>query len=117
MSKKILIIEDEEDIQEILEFFVENMGYKVLKAKNGHEGQSMINSHSFDLVITDIFMSPGNGIEIANYCAEKSIPCIVSSANVANVADKVPASTLFLDKPFNEESLKSKVLKALDSAK
>ncbi|MCK5073494.1 MAG: response regulator [Bacteriovoracaceae bacterium] len=58
-SKKIvLIVDDEPDICEILEFFIHRMGYQVEVAYTGDEALSKSNLKSYDLVITDMVM-PG----------------------------------------------------------
>ncbi len=62
--KKILIIDDEEAIRQMVKRLVEKAGYTAELASNGEEGIMMIEEASFDLVITDIIMPRKEGIEI-----------------------------------------------------
>jgi len=62
--KKILIIDDDQAIQQMVKRLTERAGYAAEMASNGEEGMMLIEENSFDLVITDIIMPKKEGIEI-----------------------------------------------------
>ena len=65
-SKKVLIVEDEEDIREILEDILQGLGFETVSVINGREGYNIIKENivQFDLVISDIKMPEMTGYEL-----------------------------------------------------
>lgn len=66
MKEKILIIDDEADIREILSRLVKLEGYYVSTAKTGKEGLEIASSNQFSVVVTDVRLPDANGIELVN---------------------------------------------------
>lgn len=65
MSKEtILIVDDERDLLDLIEYNLEKEGYGVLKAENGQEGIRLAKKHHPDLIILDVMMPKMNGIEV-----------------------------------------------------
>ncbi len=64
MEEKILFIDDDIDIREIIEKFIIHMGYKVTVAKNAHDALNILNSEKFPLIITDLKMPGINGTQL-----------------------------------------------------
>lgn len=62
--EKILVIDDEEDILELICFQLNKEGYRVLQAKNGQEGLKLALQEKPNLVVLDIMLPDLNGIEI-----------------------------------------------------
>lgn len=62
-DKKILLVDDEQDILEILSYNLEKEGYKVFTAKNGNEGIAMAKEIIPDLILLDVMMPEKDGIE------------------------------------------------------
>jgi len=60
---KILVVDDEQNIREVLKRALENVGHDVLIAKNGIEGQELYLENNPDVVILDIIMPEQEGIE------------------------------------------------------
>ncbi|HGY11031.1 MAG TPA: response regulator, partial [Desulfobacterales bacterium] len=60
----ILIVDDEEDIRDVLEIALEDIGYTVFLAENGEKGFEIFKSKRPDIVITDIKMPVMDGIEL-----------------------------------------------------
>ena len=63
-SKKILLIDDEQDILEILSYNLEKEGYEVYTASNGNEGIEIAKQIIPDLILLDVMMPERDGIEI-----------------------------------------------------
>jgi two-component system alkaline phosphatase synthesis response regulator PhoP len=64
MSKKILIIEDDKILLELLEKKLKDVGFEVVLAIDGEEGLEKIRSEKPDLVLLDILMPKKNGVEV-----------------------------------------------------
>jgi two-component system alkaline phosphatase synthesis response regulator PhoP len=62
--KTILIIDDEDDIREILDYNLRKEGFNVLQASNGKEGIKMAEKHTPDLIVLDVMMPEMDGIEV-----------------------------------------------------
>ncbi|NOZ36239.1 MAG: response regulator, partial [Chlorobi bacterium] len=58
---KILIIDDEKDVREILKFNIANAGYKVYTAKNGKDGIELVKTKKPHLIILDVMMPKKDG--------------------------------------------------------
>src|SRR6056297_1977492 len=63
-QKRILVIEDEEDIRKNIADILQSEGYRVLSAANGHEGIEMAAQELPDLILCDILMPDINGFEV-----------------------------------------------------
>ena len=69
--KTILLIEDDEVLQEILEDFLKESGYLVLKASDGLEGIEMIRKKTFDLILVDVVLPYVSGIGVIKMAKAK----------------------------------------------
>jgi len=105
MSKKILIIEDEVAIQNILKNYLEDVGYEVETADDGMEGYSKFQSEDFDLILLDIMMPKIDGYVVLELIRrESNIPVMMITA-MGDVIDQIKAFELKVDdyitKPFD----------------
>lgn len=79
--KKILVVEDEKDIQNIIKAFLENAGYKVETADDGLDGINIIQKYKFDLVLLDIMMPKIDGFVVCEMIRKNSnVPIIILTA-------------------------------------
>ena len=89
MPKKILIVEDEANIRELLCLYLEREGYTVLEAENGVEGIKKWKSDKPDLVLLDVMMPVMDGWEVCREIrAESDVPIIMLTAK-GETADRV----------------------------
>lgn len=116
---KILIIEDETNINKILVMLLEEQGYKVFSAYDGREGLDYIQSDIFDLIITDIKMPYHNGFDILKSVKELSPDTVVimitafGSEEAAINALKLGAYD-YINKPFKIDEIRLVVEKAIE---
>lgn len=81
MGKRILVIEDEASIQNILRIFLEDVGYQVTLADDGMDGIAAFHKDSFDLVLLDIMMPRLDGYSVCEMIRnESSTPVILLTA-------------------------------------
>ena len=121
---KILIIDDEADVREVLRLHLESVNLNVIEAENGEEGIKLMKSGAnllqVGLILCDIRMPKVNGVEAIEYLKENapSIPIIV----VTGYPDSELAVSLlkkgvkdYLVKPVEKEKLLAKVKEALSA--
>ncbi len=117
---KILVVDDERSMRELLEILLLKHGYDVQCAESGSEALNKIQAEPFDLVITDIRMQPVNGLEVLKQCKAISPRTIVmmisayASAELAVEAMNEGAYDYF-PKPFNNEEILSVISNALSN--
>jgi len=116
---KILVVEDEKSMREVLRMLLEAENYEVMTARNGLEGLSHIDSDIFDLVITDMKMPKVNGFEVLKKIKEISPETIVlmitafGTKESAVEAMKIGAYD-YIHKPFNIDEIRLIVRKAIE---
>jgi DNA-binding response OmpR family regulator len=119
-GNKIVLIEDDREIQTTLRTVLEAAGYRVISASNGAEGQKLIQSEDPDLIITDMMMPRMGGFPVLEYLRTLENPprVIMITANEGG-RHKAYAEMLgvvdYLRKPFAMDVLLESVRKALES--
>ncbi|WP_084823180.1 substrate-binding domain-containing protein [Sphingobacterium sp. Ag1] len=120
-SKSIMIVEDNDEIRDYLRSLLEQ-DYNLFLAKDAQQATSMMKTHFPDLVITDIMLPDGSGLDILKdikaFYQTAHIPVILLSA-LANEETMLEGSKLMADdyitKPFNAELLRIRISNILQS--
>lgn len=115
--KKILIIEDEENIARFIELELVHEGYEVIKKTDGRSGLEEAEKCNPDLILLDIMLPLINGIEVLRRIRKKSdVPVIMLTAR-DSVMDKVSGldhgADDYITKPFAIEELLARIRTAL----
>lgn len=118
--KKILLVEDEESLINVLELNLEIENYKVVIAKDGEEALVAFDD-SIDLVILDVMLPKINGFDVCAAIRKTSgVPIIFTSAKGTST-DRITGLKLgaddYLVKPFNLEELLLRIGKLIDRPK
>ena len=113
MSGKILLIDDDKDITELMRIFLERDGYEVVEAYNGLEALKKLEHESFDLAVIDIMMPGMDGLTLVKEIRKTYIfPIILLTAKTSDV-DKIVGLGFgaddYLSKPFNPLELTARV--------
>lgn len=122
MSKKIIVLDDDRGILEVVKIILEEKGYQVMTINNGLSIQNKIIEYQPDLILMDIWMAGIDGRSITkNLKAQehtKNIPIIILSAlsDVGKIAKESGADG-FLQKPFNIEELVISVEKIIKKSR
>ncbi len=116
---RLLIIEDEKSMREVLRILLEGEGYEVSTAPDGLEGLSFVERDIFDLVITDVKMPKADGFEVLKKIKEMSPDTIVIMITAFGTKDAaVEAMKLgaydYISKPFNIDEIRLIVRKAIE---
>ena len=118
MSRHLLVVDDERNIRELLRIVFEVEGYEVTEASTCAEATGRLEKGSFDLVICDIFLPDGNGLDLVRSYHAKN----PDTHFVVITAHSTPARALsalrdgaveYVSKPFDVEELKIIVEKQL----
>jgi two-component system, chemotaxis family, chemotaxis protein CheY len=121
VEKKILIVEDQADLREMLAVLLKAEGFMTFTASDGCEGLEVFKTNCPDLIITDINMPNMNGIDMVKTMREmphcESIPILVLTAVGSGIAsDALEAgANQALIKPVGLQALVSGVKRMLDS--
>lgn len=113
MNKKILIVDDEKEIVDLLEVYLSNDGYSVYKCYNGLEAMKCIEQSQIDLAILDIMLPDIDGFRLCQKIREKFyFPIIMLTAKIED-SDKIMGLTIgaddYITKPFNPLELIARV--------
>ena len=112
--KRVLVIDDEEEIVNAAKRMLERVGYTVKTATNGKEGMDIVNEARPDVIITDIIMPVMDGYEFFKQLRKEDftarIPVIILTART-NMEDSFRALGVegFVTKPFTSENLLDKI--------
>ncbi|SFW35756.1 sigma-54-dependent transcriptional regulator [Luteibacter sp. UNCMF366Tsu5.1] len=117
-AKRILVVDNEAKMRRILELSLRSMGHDVEQAGDGQEALAMLDTGSFDLVLTDLRMPRLDGIGLLRALreADNDIPVIVMTAygtiETAVAAMKIGAAD-YIIRPFEMETIEMAVSRAL----
>ena len=125
MSGKILVIDDEKDIRQLVAVMLESAGYAVSQASNGQNGLSLLQEAKYDLVITDVMMPGLDGWEVCRKV--KAMPHMRQTAVIFLTVRNQPMDKImglevtqadgYLTKPFDQQELLDVVAEALSTRK
>lgn len=122
-KKKVLVIDDENDILLIIKSALHEEGYDVTTANNGYDGLALAEDASPDLIILDILMPEMDGFEVLQQLKENEktaqIPVVILTG--LSSKDKIREALnkgidYYIVKPFEYQDLVSKVKIAIDDA-
>ena len=111
--KKILIIEDDEDISMIEEAYLESAGFETKILSDGNKVNEIIEAESFDLILLDLMLPGKSGYTICREIRDKlDIPILMVTARTESV-DKIRGLGMgaddYISKPFAITVLTSKI--------
>ncbi|QEN09713.1 response regulator transcription factor [Oceanispirochaeta crateris] len=121
---KLLIIEDEADIRELISFNLEMNGYEIEKARDGEEGLDKAKKGDFDLIILDLMLPGMDGIKVCSQLRKdadkKDVPIIMLTAKSEDediIKGLESGADDYITKPFSPRILVARVNAALRRSK
>lgn len=115
---RLLIIDDESELREVLAALLEDFTSEIHQASNGLEGIDLLKTHTFDAVLSDEKMPKKSGLEVLKWMRENGIqiPFVIHTGygqkEMVLEAQRLGAYA-FIDKPWDENILINTVKKAL----
>jgi DNA-binding response OmpR family regulator len=113
-KKKILLVEDEENLALILKDTLEAQGYEIIVAPDGEDGLNLYYQFAPDVIVTDVMMPKLNGFEMVKRIrqSDKNTPVLFLTAKIA-VSDVVEGFSIgandYLRKPFSIQELMARI--------
>ena len=113
-KKRVLIVEDEKNIVDILRFNLQREGYDTLEAYDGDAGLQMALEDNPDIILLDVMLPKQNGFDVCRTLREKgnNVPVIILTAREEE-ADKVLGLEIgaddYITKPFSMRELMARV--------
>lgn len=113
----ILIIEDDADLREGLEYTLSGEGYQILTAENAERGRKLWKTSSCDLILLDCNLPDGNGFSLCSEIRKSSDVFILMLTARDTELDEVKALEMgvddYMSKPFSIAVLKARIKKLL----
>ncbi|MCB4755667.1 MAG: response regulator [Elusimicrobia bacterium] len=116
---KILVVDDEKDVVELLTFLLQKDGYTVVNAQNGKEALDVVPKEKPDLILLDVMMPELDGYTVQTRLLEdpatKGIPIIILTAkgHLRDIFAMSANVTAYIEKPFDPKTLRAKIQEAL----
>ncbi len=115
-AKKILIVEDEKDILQLVKLYLEKEGYRIVTASTGSEGLAQVRTEKPDLIVLDLMLPEIDGLEICKRLRSAPetamLPIIMLTAK-AEESDTIIGLELgaddYVTKPFSPKTLVARV--------
>ena len=112
MATKILIVEDDQDIMEVITILLRREGYNVLRAANGKEALEQVNKNP-DLFILDVMLPDLDGVEVCRRIRETSLAPVIFLTAKGGLQEKTEGLEAggddYLVKPFFQEELLARI--------
>jgi two-component system alkaline phosphatase synthesis response regulator PhoP len=112
----VLVIDDEEDIRELLQYNLQKEGYAVLTAENGEKGIQLMHANRPDLIMLDVMMPGSDGIEICDAIRQtpgfqETLICFLTARNedYSQIAGLDAGADDYVAKPVKPKVLISRI--------
>ena len=113
VAKNILIVDDDGHIRDVVQFALQQAGYEVTEAKDGHQALERFNAMRFDLVVLDITMPGMDGLDVCKALRKSSLVPIIFLSSRDDELDKVLGLELgaddYISKPFSPRELVARI--------
>lgn len=115
--QKILVVEDDLDIQELLKNFLQEVGYEIILASDGVEALSVFSVSQFDLVLLDVMLPKIDGFAVCEFIRKQSQVPIIMLTALSGEEEQIRGLDLQVDdyitKPFSMPILIRKIAAVL----
>jgi DNA-binding response OmpR family regulator len=123
MAKRILVVDDDENILSLERTILEQKGFHVTTAAGGDEALKLLGEHSFDLVLLDVMMPDRDGFEVCRQIKQdprtRTVPVIFLTAKGGGEAlaeGFESGAVMYINKPFTANKLLTIVNTMLESS-
>ena len=120
-KKKILVVDDEQDVRETLESVLSKLDYDPLVAAGGKEALDIIRQNKIDIVLSDLYMPEMDGIELLKRVKTENrnivFLMITAHPTIETAVDAIKKGAYdYLTKPFHIDEVKMKLNRALEKS-
>ncbi len=116
---RVMVVDDEENIREVLSNYLESMNYEVDTAEDGQDALNKFSKGNFDLIISDLLMPNIDGLEllkrIRNIDKEVIFLMITGYPSIETAVDAIKKGAYdYITKPFHMEDVKLRIERAFE---
>jgi DNA-binding response OmpR family regulator len=122
MAKRIIVVDDDKEIREIVTFVLKRHGFEVETASNGQQLQHLLASQLPDLIILDVMIPGEDGYRICSGLHSspqtQNIPVMIITAHAEDIYERISVdlgAAQHMTKPFHPLELAEKVLALLEA--
>ncbi|MCX7794616.1 MAG: sigma-54 dependent transcriptional regulator [Thermodesulfovibrionales bacterium] len=120
--RRVLVIDDDETVRDVLNSFLGEKGFEVITAERGESGLELLLSEKFDLALVDLVMPGMGGIDILKELSSRKIklPVIIITAygTIQNAVEAMKLGAFdYVTKPFNLDEIMLLIERALEHAR
>lgn len=112
-TKKILVVDGDDTVRQVLSHRLIRLGYRVLLASTGKAALKLFNEEHPDLIVLDIILSKQDGYEVCHKVREKSQTPIVILTALSGITDRIRGLELgaddYVTKPFSPKELEARI--------
>ncbi len=118
-AARILVVDDERSMRELLDYMLSRQGYQIALAENGRKAVSMIQTEDFDLILCDIRLGDITGLEVLRAAKQKNpATTVIMISAFATTETAVEAMNEgaydYVPKPFDNDELRQTIASALE---
>ena len=110
---KILIVDDEKEIAELVSVYLQNEGYEIVKAFDGRTALELTEKESFDLAVLDVMLGDTDGFTLCREIRKKHTYPIIMLTAKTDYTDRISGLSLgaddYVTKPFNPLELTARI--------
>jgi len=121
MKRRVLIVDDEPQIRDMLREWLTRAGYDVMDAPDGKQAIEILRKQSFDVVVADILMPEKDGLEVIMYLQRENplTKCVAISSPSNRVflqSAQLLGATRVVEKPFTGAEVERAIRDAIGAA-
>jgi DNA-binding response OmpR family regulator len=120
MPQRVVVVDDDKEVQEIVTFALSRSGFEVVVASNGQQLQDVLASATPDLIILDVMMPGLDGYQIfgnlRKNATTQQVPVIIMTAHAEHIYERISldlGAAVHITKPFHPLELVGKVQELL----
>jgi len=124
MSTRVIVVDDDKEIREIITFVLTRNGFEVTSASNGQQLHAMLVQFIPDLIILDVMMPGEDGYQICNTLRSnpqtRHIPEIIMTAHAEDIYERISVdlgAAVHMTKPFHPFNLLEQVIVLLQATR
>lgn len=121
LSMRILVVDDENDIREMMQEFFKKLGYSVNSAANGKEAIDLLRHQAYDIIFVDYYMPEKSGLEVIEYAKSRytqvNIVVITGHPDMRESIAKFVGADEYLEKPLDLPTIEKIIAKVQSSSR
>ncbi len=116
---RVMVVDDEENIREVLSSYLDTLGYEVVTASDGQDALDKFEEGTFDLIVSDLLMPTIDGLELLKQIREKDrnviFLMITGYPSIETAVEAIKKGAYdYITKPFHMEDVKLRIERSFE---